>query len=69
MREIVIPELTVLYMNDPNTVTDKTLCSVQIKTNKGHYQPVELIVDTGSSVSILPDSIYREHFATSILQK
>jgi len=67
VREIVIPELTVLYMNDPKTVTDKILCSVQIKTKDGHCQPVELIVDTGSSVSILPESIYRKHFASCTL--
>jgi len=54
-------------MNDPKTVTDKILCSVQIKTKDGHCQPVELIVDTGSSVSILPESIYRKHFASCTL--
>lgn len=67
VREIVIPELTVLYMNEPMTVKDQILCCVQIKTDDGHCQPVELIVDTGSSVSILPESTYRARFSSCTL--
>lgn len=35
-----------------------------MKTDDEHCQPVELIVDTGSSVSLLPESTYSAHFAS-----
>lgn len=51
VREIVINVPTVLYIN--NTVQDKILCTVQVTVN-GRCNEVELIVDRGSSVSIIP---------------
>lgn len=66
VREIVINELTVLYMTD--TVQDKILCTVQANAN-GHWHDVELIVDTGSSVSIIPESIYQTFFPTCELSE
>lgn len=64
VHEVVINELTVLYMTDADAAQDKILCTVQVKAN-GHSHDVELIMDTGSSVSIIPESIYQ----TTILQR
>lgn len=50
VREIVINELIVLSMN--NTVQDKILSTVEVAVN-GRCNEVELIVDTGSVVSII----------------
>lgn len=63
--EIVINELTVLYMTD--TVRDE-ICTVHIDAD-GHSHEVELIVDTGSSVSIIPESIYHTNFPTCKLSE
>ncbi len=60
----MISELTVFYMND--AVQDKILCTVQVNAN-GHSHDVELIVDTGASVSIIPESIYQTLFPTCVL--
>ncbi|XP_076876890.1 olfactory receptor 1F1-like [Brachyhypopomus gauderio] len=59
VREVVVNEPTVLYMN--NAVQDKILCTVQVTVN-GQCETVELIVDTGSSVSIIPENIYYDCF-------
>ena len=64
VREVVINEPTVLYMN--NAVQDKILCTVQVTVN-GQCKPVELIVDTGSSVSIIPENIYHNCFPGGVL--
>lgn len=64
VREVVINEPTVLYMN--NAVQDKILCTVQVTVN-GRCKEVELIVDTGSSVSIIPEDIYRTCFSECVL--
>uniref|UniRef100_A0A096M937 CCHC-type domain-containing protein n=1 Tax=Poecilia formosa TaxID=48698 RepID=A0A096M937_POEFO len=64
VHEVVINEPTVLYMN--NAVQDKILCTVQVTFN-GQCKNVELIVDTGSSVSIIPDNIYHTYFYECVL--
>lgn len=66
MREVLINELTVLSMND--AVQDKILCTVHIDAN-GHSHDVELIVHTGSSVSILPVGMCQDLFPTCELAK
>lgn len=50
----MISELTVLHMTGA-AVQDKIICTVQINA-QGHFHDVELIVDTGSSISIIPES-------------
>lgn len=49
-------------------VQDKILCTVQVNAN-GHCHDVELIVDTGSSVSIIPESTYQTLFPTCELSE
>lgn len=60
----MISELTVLYLN--GAVQDKIICTVQVNAN-GHSHDVELIVNTGSSVSIIPESTYNILFPTRAL--
>lgn len=42
---------------------DKILCTVQVNVT-GHSHDVELIVDTGSSTSVMPESTYHTLFPT-----
>ncbi|CAI5660563.1 unnamed protein product [Oreochromis niloticus] len=70
VREVVVPEFTVLCVDDHKLMTaacDKITCKMNIETLQGHSQVLELIVDTGASVSILPEAIYKEHFAPCAL--
>lgn len=70
VREVVVPEFTVLCVDDHKLVTaacDKITCKMNIETPQGNSQVLELIVDTGASVSILPEAIYKEHFAPCAL--
>uniref|UniRef100_A0A1A8VDN9 CCHC-type domain-containing protein n=1 Tax=Nothobranchius furzeri TaxID=105023 RepID=A0A1A8VDN9_NOTFU len=70
VREVIVPEFTVLYVDDHKRMTaagDKITCKMNIETPQGHSQVLELTVDTGASVSILPEAIYKEHFAPCAL--
>ncbi len=53
VREVV-PDVVVLLTDAVNTSADKLLCSVHVTTSNGLSVETELVVDTGSSVSILP---------------
>lgn len=66
MGEILINELTVVYMNGASQ--DKILCTVHVDANE-HSHDVELIVDTGSFVSILPVNRYQSLFPRCDLTK
>lgn len=66
VREVLINELTMLYMD--NAVQDKIQCTVHVDADE-HSHDVELVVDTGSSVSILPVSMYQNLFSTCELAK
>lgn len=59
VHEIELPELKILYMQ--NGLTDKIKCTATIMTSSASV-PVELIIDSGSSVSILPKSVYETYF-------
>ncbi|KAK6493672.1 hypothetical protein HHUSO_G25 [Huso huso] len=69
VREIVVLELTVLYMNDAVSYKDKLVCTVQIGVSDTHSYNIDLIVDTGSSVSILPQDLYQQYFANCPLNE
>lgn len=47
---------------------DKIKCTVTIKTEEVSPVLIELTVDTGSTVSILPSYLYKQHFSSSPLQ-
>lgn len=66
VREVVVPELAVLCVDDVKLVAaafDKITCHMDIKGPQGNSQVLELIADTGASVSILPETIYKQYFA------
>lgn len=62
VREVVIPELTVLFLQDAVPVQRKIMCTVELGTSPD-MQPLEMIVDNGSSVSILPAHVYKNLFS------
>lgn len=58
VREVV-PDVVVLLTDTVNTSADKLLCNVHVTTTNGASIETELVVDTGSSVSILPVAVYK----------
>lgn len=56
-------EVVVLLIDTVNTSADKLLCTVHVSTPSGASVETELVVDTGSSVSILPVTVYKRHFS------
>ncbi len=65
MREIDLLEVQILYLHD--LLTDKIQCTAVIATATTSVA-VELTVDSGSSVSILPKIVYDTHFRKDALQ-
>lgn len=63
VRQVVMNDITVLYVTDTAAARDKIVCTVQVDT-EGHSHAVQLSVDTGSSVSIIPEPLYRTYFPT-----
>lgn len=66
VKEVMVPKLTVLLVNQS---PDKIRCQVELEAPQGNKIPVELIVDTGSSVSILPETLFMKHFANCELKE
>lgn len=62
VREVVVPELAVLCIDDIAAYS-KITCDVKIEVPQENSQVLELIVDTGASVCILPETLYRQYFA------
>ena len=64
--EVVVLEMnTVLMLQDgcqDGQLDNKITCAVTINA-KSTSCPAELVVDTGSAVSIIPEHLYREHFS------
>lgn len=66
MREVEVPELEVLCVDGTKPVAaadDKIMCTVCIEAPKGNSHTLQLIVDTGASVSILRETMYKQYFA------
>ncbi len=68
VHEIELPEVTVLYTEYPACPPSIT-STVTISTAAGQAFVVNLVVDTGSSVSILPYSTYAWHFSNVALSQ
>uniref|UniRef100_A0A669FAM3 Reverse transcriptase domain-containing protein n=1 Tax=Oreochromis niloticus TaxID=8128 RepID=A0A669FAM3_ORENI len=68
VREVHLPKLTVLYLTDPSHASKGLQCSINVSTPTSSAKDIELIVDTGSAVSILPNHIYEEHFSGTPLK-
>ncbi|KAF3858878.1 hypothetical protein F7725_012079 [Dissostichus mawsoni] len=62
VREVVIPELTVLLLNNSAPKEKKIMCTVDLGLSPAN-QSFEMIVDTGSSVSLLPAHVYETYFS------
>lgn len=63
--EVSGENVTVLLVdeNDTNTRSSKVSCTVSLVAASGSPVTVDLIVDTGSGVSILPEHLYKTHFS------
>lgn len=59
----VVPDVVVLLTDTVNTSADILLHNVHVTTPNGASVETELVVDTGSSVSILPVTVYKRHFS------
>lgn len=60
IREIEV--LTVLNMTNTFAAANKIVCDIEMGTFSGTTTQ-ELIVDTGSSVSLLPEHVYKQYFS------
>lgn len=67
VREVEVPELTVLRIQKAACTSDKIKCNVKIQPSDSPAHAMDLIVDSASPVSILPRSVYDEHFGESQL--
>lgn len=70
VREVVVPDVTVLCVENVKksvTANDKITCEVNIEAPRGHKHKLQLVVDTGASVSILPEDLYKKHFSQCTL--
>ncbi|XP_053739631.1 uncharacterized protein K02A2.6-like [Synchiropus splendidus] len=66
VREVVVPELAVLCVENVKQVAaskDKITSNIMFKTPEGNTTTLELIVDTGASVSILPETLYQQYLS------
>ncbi|ROL53190.1 hypothetical protein DPX16_21123 [Anabarilius grahami] len=65
VQEVDVPELTVLSIEMPLPAKRKhnLKCTVSLHTVDGNSIDTELLVDTGSAVSILPEHLYQQYFS------
>lgn len=72
VREVVVPDVTVLCVDNMRktvAANDKITCEVNVKAPRGNRHTLQLVVDTGASVSILPEVVYKKHFSQCTLIK
>lgn len=64
VQEVAVPDLTVLSIASTSDVTQgaRLTCTVSLHVNDGQPLIIDLLVDTGSAVSILPEHVYRQNF-------
>ena len=67
VREVEIPDVTVLCIQETACKSDKIKCNVKIQPSDSPPHAMDLIVDSASPVSILPRSVLDEHFGESQL--
>ncbi|KAL7839056.1 hypothetical protein SRHO_G00257140 [Serrasalmus rhombeus] len=67
VSEVTAPEVTVLHIERNARDTGKITCTVQIQVGNAQSQKLELMVDTGSAVSILPMAVYKQFFSHAAL--
>ncbi|KAJ8356857.1 hypothetical protein SKAU_G00196510 [Synaphobranchus kaupii] len=69
VREEDVPEITVLCIDETAPARGKISCRVQIQPAASRAFCTDLLVDTGSSESLLPRRFYDEHLRESKLTK
>ncbi|KAK0142863.1 hypothetical protein N1851_019189 [Merluccius polli] len=64
VQEVAVPDLTVLHITPTSAVSQihRLTCTVSLHDNEGQSLTTDLLVDTGSAVSILPESVYLQTF-------
>ncbi|XP_075774672.1 uncharacterized protein LOC142826315 [Pelodiscus sinensis] len=65
VHAVTIPDVTVLSVDKVTTahIPEQIRCTVNVSAIfSGKSHPIQLMLDTGSAVSILPDSIYLHYF-------
>ena len=66
VREVVVPEWAILCVDDiklADEAFNKIYCQLDTEALQWNSKALELIVDTGAAVAILPEPVYRQHFA------
>lgn len=64
--EVDLPEIQILYLHEA-AMPDRIRCTANVKTSSA-TAPIEFVVDSGSSVSIIPQSLYEAKFSQDTLQ-
>ncbi len=67
VREVQVHDVTVLYLVNSADAPQKLHCNVTVNTPASPGTTVHFVVDTGSSVSILPLHIYKRCFSATQL--
>ena len=62
VREVIVLEMNTVHMLQDDQPAKKIVCTVTINA-QSTSSPVELVVDTGAAVSIIPEPLYRQHFS------
>ncbi len=66
--ESEVPDILHVLEVEGKSLCDKIKCIVTIETEEVIPVLIELTVDTGSAVSILPYHLYKQHFSSSPLR-
>ncbi len=67
VHEVQLPDVTILYLENSTHAPKGLLCNVNVATLTTPAVSMQLVVDTGSAVSILPRHIYQKYFRDSPL--
>lgn len=67
VQEVLLPDVTILYLENSTHTPKRLMCTVSVATPTTPAVPMQLVIDTGSAVSILPRQIYQKHFKDSSL--
>lgn len=56
-------------MRETVAANDKVTCEVNVKAPRSNKHTLQLVVDTGASVSIPPEAVYKKHFSHCLSPK
>ena len=62
VHKVTVPDVNVLSVENRARDADKIMCTVQVSAAGGEPMDIELPLETGSAVSILPESVYLQCF-------